>query len=219
MHGSNKRFAAKLLAWLLMPVRLFPGLFALVAVLFLLGGEPDTTTAVKRQVYQFANSFVGDGENEISDVLRKTAPLALSIGIISLAAFRRWIAFTWPGILTGAAVIVSVAWFSNQLSGGPPIEPPHLWPERSGLTGLILLATGQIIGYIQHYEPRLFFASLVVGLFFGWKVHCQLRELGDWLGRQEMLPAALRPDIPADEARTVAAAAPTAPRPPRERAA
>lgn len=160
----------KRLSWLLRPVVTRPGLCVLVLVMLLLKGVSGTVNTLLQHSIEFVGSFLDGGSSEIAEVLRQTAPLALSVAVIVLAVLRRWLPSDARGVFAAALVILGGAWLGNELRyGGQTIQPAFETSQFHGWIGTVLSAGSQLAGYLREYRPNLFLASLAVGAYLGWR--------------------------------------------------
>ncbi len=149
-----------------------PTILAAVVVVFLLKGARGGFDFVVEQCISISGSLFGGDSAAIEDVLRQTAPLALSAAIITCAALRRWLPLDSVGVLLASIVIVSGAWVGNEMRyRGEVIEPVELPLHIGGVLGAMLRAVEQLLGYLRAYQLNLFLASLVVGIYLGWTWH------------------------------------------------
>ncbi len=165
---------------LLGPLARRPGIFVTLLVMLLLKGVRGTATTVVDQTIAFAESFLGGGSGHITDVLWQTAPLALSVAVIVFAILRKWLPLDTGGVFIAALVILCGAWLGNELRyGGRMIEPLVENHQVGGWIGTMFNAANQLGGYLKDYEVNLFFASLAVGGYLGWRGHRLLQRVDD----------------------------------------
>lgn len=144
----------------------------MVLVMLLLKGVSGTAHTLVEQAVAFMGSFLDGGSNEIAEVLRQTAPLALSVAVIVVTVLRRWLPADARGVFAAALVILGGAWLGNELRyGGQTIPPAFDTSQFNGWIGTVLSAASQLGGYLREYKPSLFLASLAVGAYIGWR--CQ----------------------------------------------
>ncbi|MEM7474379.1 MAG: hypothetical protein AAF483_05245, partial [Planctomycetota bacterium] len=82
-----------------------------------------------------------------------------------------------------------INWLATPNVAGVPkgeIERLHLLPEVSGVFGIVARAINQLLGYVVAYQPRLFLAAILCGVWMGWTVHSKLLALS---GENESLPS------------------------------
>ena len=68
-----------------------------------------------------------------------------------------------------------------ELPPGAAPPPVQLLPQIGGWPGQVFAAINQLIGYFQHYQPRLFLAALIVGAYLGWRWHSALNWISELL--------------------------------------
>jgi len=107
-------------------------------------------------------------------------PSPLSVAVIVFAILRKWLPLDTGGVFIAALVILCGAWLGNELRyGGRMIEPLVENHQVGGWIGTMFNAANQLGGYLKDYEVNLFFASLAVGGYLGWRGHRLLQRVDD----------------------------------------
>ncbi len=117
---------------------------------------------------------------DFADLVKLTAPLTLSIALLTLG--WRWGWFREGGAIPMGGILVAGAWLGQFFGHTGAVAPAQVFPvEGQALLGLTVLQAGNyLIAYAQTYGPAGFAASVMMGLYLGrwWE-----ESLRTWLRR------------------------------------
>lgn len=122
-------------------------------------------------------------------LLKLTAPLTLSVAVVTLALRRDWL--SWGGPVAAAGILLAGAWLGRWWGHDGAAEAVTLFSDAGATaSGAVTGAVNQLAGYWLVYGPRQFVLAVAAGVWMGILWDGQLAAVVKLLRGESKRPAA-----------------------------